>query len=198
MHLTVDQFIQILIALIALVSLGAVYWTADSTKRIAQDTQKARRPYLKLVRIDGPIQYFRDSVNIVVFPYVLVNTGDSAAINIHKDHIVIKLDHQAQETEISESNYKEPNSLRFALIPNDQSIVHLDNIYVQDVNNNVGSFFVEYTIWYQSDIPNDSRQFKSFAKFQLVVQKIKNKRYVFSNQNVLLEKDEKTFEKPIR
>ncbi len=196
MHITLDLFVQISIASIMLFSAIAVYWTADSTKRIAEDTQKARRPYLKLVRIESPILYFRDSTNTIVFPYVLVNTGDSAAINIHKDHVVIKLDHKANENQIS--NYKESNDLSFALIPNDQSIIHPDNIYVEGVNNNVGSFFIEYTIWYQSDIPNDSRQFKSFTKFQLVVDKIENNRYVFSNQKVILEKDEKTFEKPVR
>lgn len=196
LQLNFDQLFQYVTLIIAIVSAVAVLWTADSTKRIAEDTQKARRPYLKLVRVPNPSNYLNNSNNTIVFPYVLENTGDSAAIKIHKDHIVIKLDRKANEEKISD--YKENNNLSFALIPNDQSITHPDNIFLGDVNTDVGSFFVEFTIWYQSDIPHDNRQFKSYTKFQLVVEKVENNHYIFSTQNVILEKNEETFEKPIR
>jgi hypothetical protein len=142
------------------------------TKEIADDTKKAGRPYLAFCKtqIDQKDCFYLEGSDHIKFPYVLQNTGRTAAIEVKRNHYVVRERADAGKIVLELVEYLRLNEKRFecSVVPEETSPVHIDNVYFRSAKDNVEKFRIVYHIEYKSDIPNDDRCFAKIVTFELL------------------------------
>ena len=147
--------------------------SAKATKEIADDTKKSRRPYLvfhKSKDVKDRAYCYGVSGGYIKFPYVLKNTGSAAAINVKRNHYVVRNRKEDGKTvcELLVRCLLDGERFECSVVPDETSAVHYDDVCLKSAKDNVEKLRIIYHIKYKSDIPNDGRCFDKIVTFELL------------------------------